>query len=96
MAKCELCERFFYTKSTNKKYCSDVCRKVAITIKNRKKEQLCWTCKSTCYECCWRSHLIPVKGWSAKPLRVKDREGEIRSYRITGCPLYKPTEIKGE
>ena len=89
MAKCDVCGKGFYTKSRGKKYCSVECRAIAKRIKQRENEQLCWSCQNACGGCSWSKNLIPVVGWNATPILVKDEEGDIRTYKIVKCPQYK-------
>ena len=55
------------------------------------KDQPCWTCSKACGKCSWSRSFTPIKGWTAEPVMVKDKEGDIRSYRIRKCPEF----IKG-
>ena len=55
-------------------------------------KQLCWCCKKATNpygnDCTWSNSLIPVNGWSAKPV-VRDGNGrKYDSYEITRCPLF--------
>ena len=54
-------------------------------------DQPCWTCSKACGKCSWSKNFEIVKGWDAEPIMVKDKEGDIRSYKIKRCPEY----IKG-
>lgn len=55
--------------------------------------QLCWNCRNAIpspqYGCPWSREFKPVKGWTAKPIIVKNPP-PYTSYCITGCPLYIP------
>lgn len=95
MARCEICGKIFYSKSILKKYCSRECRLTASKIRQKANEQLCWSCENACGGCSWSSCLKPVKGWEATPVVVKDSEGDIYTYKITGCPQYKFEDIGG-
>lgn len=52
------------------------------------KDQPCWTCSKACGKCDWSRDFNAIKGWDAIPVLVKDREGDIRSYKIKKCPEY--------
>lgn len=55
------------------------------------KGQLCWSCKRAVPKkgCEWADSFKPVKGWIAKPTKLKLREGHyIDSYAVISCPKY--------
>ncbi len=52
-------------------------------------EQLCWKCKKATGGCSWSAFFVPVENWVATPTVIIDDEGEIRSYKITACPLFE-------
>ncbi len=88
---CKVCERYFFTKSTSKEYCSDECKQELIRQRQEENGQLCWQCKNACGGCSWSQSFIPIEGWEAEPNTIRDDEGDIRSYRIIKCPQF----IKG-
>ena len=88
---CKHCGKIFYSKSKNARYCSKDCSYLENKERWMEPEQLCWTCKKACKKCSWSKDFIPIKGWDAKVILVKDREGSFYSYQIKGCPEY----IKG-
>jgi hypothetical protein len=87
---CTFCKKKFWSKSAVKKYCSSTCAKKAASKRQRDNEQLCFSCKNACGGCNWSRDFSPVIGWDATPSIVKDKEGYIESYRISGCPEYIP------
>ena len=67
--------------------------------------QLCWDCEKAYGQCSWLKNFKPVKGWVAKPNKIKTctKDGGfyyIESYLIEKCPLFKKEKIiytnKGE
>jgi hypothetical protein len=63
----------------------------------------CWTCQNAVPSprkgrgCSWSISLEPVKGWTAKPtkLRAHNRQDpEIGSYQVLACPEYIPDKEK--
>lgn len=91
VAMCKVCGKYFFTKSASKEFCSDECRqKEAQRIKDED-AQLCWRCSNACGGCSWSQNFIPVEGWDAEPVIIKDSEGDINSYKIKKCPQF----IKG-
>lgn len=91
VAMCKVCEKYFFTKSTSKAFCSDECKQKEIQRKRDENTQLCWRCKNACGGCSWSKSFIPVEGWDADPVVIKDSEGDIDSYKIKRCPQF----IKG-
>lgn len=87
--KCEFCGREFNSKYVRMQYCSIICKMMAEKSELYWHEQPCWSCRNAISGCSWSEELTPVKGWIAKPLMVKDGEGNIRTYKIIYCPLYK-------
>ena len=85
---CEHCGKMFYSKSTSRKYCTQACKKEASKIRQLERGQLCWRCKNACGGCSWSKNFTPVEGWDAKPVVLKDEEGEIFTYNIKGCPEF--------
>ena len=85
---CELCQQRFWSKSSVKKYCSYSCMRQAAKKRQKEAEQLCCSCKNACGGCNWSKYFLPVAGWDAIPTIVKDIEGDIDSYKISGCPEY--------
>ncbi len=53
----------------------------------RTKNTLCWKCLR--YNCPWIQNATPIKGWTAEPTVVKNKNGSMRSYHVIACPLYK-------
>lgn len=87
---CKFCGGKFWSKGSTKKYCSYKCIRSAAKEREQEREQLCCSCKNACGGCNWSRHFLPVAGWDAVPTIVKDREGDINSYKISGCPEYIP------
>ena len=86
---CKYCGKKFYTKSLNRQFCSKACRMDAKDEERYKEDdQPCWICKKACGTCTWSAAFIPVNGWEATPVTVKDKEGDIRSYKISKCPEF--------
>lgn len=52
----------------------------------------------TCYSCPWASSFLPVPGWEAEKVTIKNRYGnevvEIKSYQINSCPLFEDDGLK--
>ena len=88
---CKHCDRTFVSKGSQRIYCSYGCRASAESERLRKGEQLCWTCGKACGKCLWSAFALPIYGWDAKAIIVRDVAGDMNSYRIKKCPLY----IKG-
>ena len=88
---CKYCDRTYVAKSSKSVYCSSSCRARAQSERKREDSQLCWGCKKACGKCIWSAFAIPVYGWTAKPIIIRDSAGDMNSYRIKKCPLY----IKG-
>lgn len=88
MGICKTCGKIFYSKNLKKEHCSKNCRKIAAEIKRRENEQPCWNCGNACGGCSWAQDFTPVKDWEAEPVTVKDKEGDIRTYKIKYCPQY--------
>ena len=91
VAMCKVCGKYFFTKSINKTFCSDECRQAEIQRKKDENSQLCWCCKNACGRCSWSQSFVPVEGWDAELVVIKDIEGDIDSYKIKKCPEF----IKG-
>ena len=91
VAMCKVCGKYFFTKSTNKPFCSEECKKIDTQKRRDENAQLCWRCKNACGGCSWSRSFIPVKGWTAEHFVVKDSEGDFDSFKITKCPKF----IKG-
>ena len=88
---CKHCGKAFATK-TRRNYCSKEC--AAVQRPANTKDTLCWDCgKATGKgDCPWANKFQPVDGWKAKPTTIKMRshpDGEIQSYKVIECPLYK-------
>lgn len=83
--ECKYCGKVFISKSPYVDYCSKDCAR-ADSIEN---EQLCWTCSKACGDCSWSKSFNLVEGCDAEPVVVKDKEGDIYSYKIKKCPQYK-------
>jgi len=106
MKKCVVCGKIIAGRS--KRFCSQLCRfKFGYEDRHKsrgkdgpvylnKKEQLCWSCDKACNGgCSWSRELVPVEGWDAEPIKVKQENGRyVDSFRIKGCPLYK-REVRG-
>ena len=88
---CKVCGNVFFSRSKVRPYCSEDCRREAIEMRREEYGQLCWRCKKACGSCSWSKNKTPIKNWDAEPHLVKDKEGDIRSYRIKKCPEF----IKG-
>lgn len=86
--KCEHCGKTFVTKSERKKYCSKSCRIEALKRLREEKEQLCWRCQKACGACNWSKHLLPIEGWEATEVVIKDFMGDFTSYKIKKCPEF--------
>lgn len=91
VALCKVCGKYFFTKSTNKAVCSDECKKREAQRKADENAQLCWRCSNACGGCSWSQSFIPIEGWKAESVVIKDSEGDINSYKIKKCPQF----IKG-
>lgn len=85
---CEECDEIFTTTYKGKLYCSKSCRISAIRSKMEENSQPCWRCQNACGGCSWSKNLTPVDGWKAEQVDVKDKEGVIRTYKITFCPQF--------
>ena len=81
---CVWCGKTFETTVNNKKHC---CRKCEI-LDYKNGGQLCWKCQYATGGCLWSGFYIPIKGWDATPVIVKE-EGykDIHTYHIKFCPL---------
>ena len=91
VAMCKVCGKYFFTKSTSKPFCSDECKQKEIQRRKDEDAQLCWRCGNACGGCSWSQSFIPVEGWDAESVVIKDSEGDIDSYKIKKCPQF----IKG-
>lgn len=90
---CEYCKKKFPYSSQHRKYCSYECEYVDRRSGHSQSKQICWTCQNACGGCSWSSEFIPVKGWKAKPTKLKVQEGLFSdSYNILYCPEYVPDE----
>ena len=85
---CNVCGKVFFTRSMSKAECSDDCKRKAIELRREESGQLCWRCKNACGGCSWSRNKTPIKNWDAEPHIVKDKEGDIRSYKIRKCPEF--------
>lgn len=85
---CKHCEKKFLTRSKTKQFCCQKCKEAYLMKRREERGQLCWRCEKACGGCSWSDELNPVKGWTAKPVVVKDSEGAIRSYNIKKCPEF--------
>ena len=45
---------------------------------------ICWCCSRATGGCSWSDNLMPVKGWTAKPV-IKNT---TNSYIVMNCPLF--------
>lgn len=86
--KCEHCGKTFPTNRSTQEYCSKKCRIEARRLKSETKGQLCWKCENACAGCSWSKNLIPVVGWDAVRVVVKDSMGDFDTYRIKKCPQF--------
>ncbi len=84
--KCVWCGNTFETTIKNKKHC---CRKCEVEdLKSG--GHLCWTCQNYAGKCLWSAFFIPIKGWIATPITIKEnKHKDIHTYRIKYCPSYK-------
>lgn len=61
---------------------------------NKPKQTLCWTCQNAVLGCSWSKHFEPVKGWKAKPTKIKlattKKSPYTDSYIVIKCPEYIP------
>lgn len=87
---CKFCGEKFWSKGSTKKYCSYKCIRNAAKKREQEREQLCCSCKNACGGCNWSKCFLPVEGWDAIPTIIKDKEGDMHSYKISGCPEYIP------
>ena len=89
---CKYCSIRFIPEFPNSEYCCDKCKNKAEKLRNRKKKknnyngQLCWTCKNATGSCPWSKNFTPIEDWTAEKVKRKDDEGY--TYKITACPLY--------
>jgi hypothetical protein len=83
--KCEFCGK---PNNRNTKYCTRKCKIQALHLKQEENSQRCWTCANATGGCSWSHCLVPVDGWKAEPVIVKDSEGDIYTYNILSCPKY--------
>jgi hypothetical protein len=92
--QCKHCGNDFPYSMKNKKYCSYECESADKRYTGHtQSKQICWTCQNACGGCSWSSELKPVKGWKAKPTRIKCEFGRYRkSYKIIFCPEYIPDD----
>lgn len=97
---CPICGKEVF-RSKQAKYCSLSCAWKAKQEKSQKNNTsklskngtLCWHCEwSTGKEgkCPWASHLIPVKGWEVKKVKLKVSTTDYTdSYVVKDCPLFE-------
>ena len=92
---CERCGKLFVAMRNNQKYCGKKCRIEAHNATNRakyircnKNEQLCWRCSKATGGCPWSATGEHIEGWAAKPVDVKSRYTNDKTYHITACPLF--------
>lgn len=90
--KCKMCGKMFATKDAKRRYCCKKCRMEAREKLSIERGQLCWSCKhatNATRECSWSRELKPVKGWTAKPVIIKEEDGyTCRTYQILKCPKF--------
>ena len=86
--RCEFCGKTFVTKSEQRIYCTDSCKRAMTKKKREEFGQLCWRCSKACGGCLWSDKDLPVLGWDATPTIIKDSEGDFTSYRIKKCPEF--------
>jgi len=54
-------------------------------------QTLCWYCKNATGNCSWSSTFKPVKGWKAKPTKIKiNKDTRMSSYHVMACPEFDP------
>lgn len=53
------------------------------------RDTLCWKCQRALGFCSWSRNFVPVKGWTAKPTLIKQKEGNYtKSYCVEKCPQF--------
>ena len=59
---------------------------------------ICWFCKNATGGCDWSRGLIPIKGWTARPITIdksdKGKKGQYikkskPSFRVSECPEFQ-------
>ena len=88
VSTCEVCGKKFFTRSLVKTYCSEVCKRRAIELKQMESEQPCWRCQNACGGCSWSREFQPVEGWEAEPTIIMGDGVEIPSFEIKKCPMF--------
>lgn len=91
--RCPTCKRKFISLYHQQKFCSNECR---IIFNNQKRkaelsrtDTLCWDCQNACGGCSWSEDFIPVKGWKAKPTKLKGYgDTHTDSFHVIKCPKY--------
>lgn len=67
--------------------------KVSNINKVNKNDPLCWYCKFLCgkVRCSWSYNFIPVRGWYAKEVKIKDciKNNYTKSYLVKDCSLFQ-------
>lgn len=91
--KNQLCKKIFKTYQKNQVYCCPSCRcsnyeNAAQHSRRGYFKQLCENCQKAIGGCSWSICLVPVDGWKAKKITIKDTTGNFTSYRITYCPEF--------
>lgn len=88
---CAVCGKWFVTtsekKNTHSKECSKIYR--AMNREKKQKDQICWNCSNATGGCTWSHDFIPVPGWTATEVILKEEDGYTScTYKITACPQY--------
>lgn len=86
--ECEFCGKRFVSKSANKKFCSNECKREMAKQRKMEEDQPCWLCKNACGGCLWSSDFLPIEGWDAEVTIIKGLRGYISSYKINSCPNF--------
>lgn len=58
----------------------------------RKINVVCCECVFPISDCPWLSNSKPVPGWNAEvvPFPINNNKGQILTYHVESCPLFKP------
>lgn len=66
-------------------------------MQGKGKPSICIDCEKSCGLCSWSSRLIPVVGWTAKPVKkLVSIDTLVDSFQVDECPLFTPADREEE
>ena len=89
--QCKFCGKIMIVTNATK-YCSAACSRRAVQAKRPARktiDSLCWDCQNAVAKCSWSINFIPVEGWEAKPIKIKQKKNIfIDSFIVLNCPKF--------